>query len=225
MRDRMRLLFIMLVKGMSGLALMGLVIFGAAGSLRYAGGWMLIGALAALMLGLGLFLWSKHPDTLKRRLKAVESERAQKGCVALIGLLLCASFALAGLDHRLGWTTMPMWTSFAGLAALTFGYGLFGAVILQNAHASRVVEVQAGQAVIATGLYAVVRHPMYLASLMLFLSMPFVLASYAALPPMLLLPFALALRIRNEEAVLAAGLAGYPEYMQATRYRLIPYIW
>ncbi len=158
-------------------------------------------------------------------MKAKEGETAQKGVVAVMGILFLLCFALAGLNYRFGWASVPPWGVAAALVFMVVGYVIYSAVMLQNAYASRVVEVQAGQTVITTGLYTVVRHPLYLGSLLLFLAMPFVLGSYLAALPMLGYPAILALRIKNEEAVLASGLPGYADYMKKTKYRLVPFIW
>ncbi len=224
-KKKSNLLINMVVKGLLGFVLLGLPLFGAAGSLRYMNAWLLLAVLFSLMLAMGTLLLFKHPETLERRLKAKEKKRAQKGYIGLIGLLFLASFILAGLDYRFQWTRVPFWATLCALLSMCLGYGLFAATILQNAYASRVVEVQKDQTVVSTGLYAVVRHPMYLACLLLFPAMPMVLGSYIALLPMLLLPIGLVLRIKNEEAVLCAELSGYAAYMQKTRYRLIPFIW
>lgn len=214
-----------MVKGVVGFLLLGLLLFGCAGSLRYVNAWMLTGTLFVLMTTVGIILLFKYPETLKKRMQARERESAQKGYIFVIGMLFLLSFALSGLDYRLQWSKMPFWVSVLALAIMVVGYGLFAAVVFQNSYASRVVEVQAGQAVISTGLYAVVRHPMYSACLLLFLSMPVVLGSYFALIPMLVFPAMLVLRIKNEEAVLISGLKGYPEYMKKTKFRLIPFVW
>lgn len=225
MNKEVRLLIDMIMKSILGFFLLGLVLFGCAGTLQYANAWLFIGSLFALVVTMGVVLLVKYPQTLERRLKSKEREGAQKGYIAIMGILFSASFALAGFDHRFQWTELSFWVSLVALIPLFVGYGLFGAVTLQNSYASRVVEVQKDQTVVSTGLYAVVRHPMYLASLLLFLSIPFVLGSLISLIPMLIFPIVLILRIKNEEALLMSGLEGYPEYVRKTRYRLIPHIW
>lgn len=215
----------MIVKGILGFSLLGAILFGCAGSLHYVNAWVLIVSLFILMLAVGIFLLVKYPDTLERRLNTKESEMAQKGYIAIIGILFFSSFVLAGLDYRLQWSNISFWESLLALIFMFIGYGMYGAVIFHNSYASRVVEVHKDQTVVSTGLYAVVRHPMYLACLLIFLSMPFILGSYVSLIPMLIFPIFLVLRIKNEEAVLMCGLPGYSEYMKKTRYRLIPYIW
>jgi protein-S-isoprenylcysteine O-methyltransferase Ste14 len=225
MNKKAQLLIRMLVKGILGFLLLGIPLFGCAGTLHYANAWVFISSLCTLMLIMGLILLIKYPETLERRLKAKESETAQKGYVVLIGISFLASFALAGFDYRFGWSKAPFAVSAAAWIIMLIGYILYCMVVFQNSYASRVVEIQKGQIVISTGLYAVVRHPMYFSALLLFLSMPLVLGSYIALIPMLVFPVALVLRIRNEEAVLMSGLDGYSAYAQKTKYRLIPYLW
>ena len=225
MDGKTRLLLNMLVKGIFGFALIGLPLFACAGTLDYVNAWMLIASLFVLIMTMGFVLLFKYPQTLEKRLKSRESERAQRSSIAVMGVLFLASFVLAGLDHRFGWTRISLTGSVIALIILFFGYGMFAAVILQNSYASRVVEIQENQVVISTGLYAAVRHPMYLACLLVFLPMPIILGSFIALIPMLVFPVALVRRIRNEESVLASGLPGYAEYMKKTKYRLIPYIW
>lgn len=225
MKSKVTLLIQMVVKGFLGFLLLGLFLFGCAGTTQYPNAWLLILSLFALMMAMGITLLVKYPETLQRRLKARESEKAQKGYVAVMGILFLLSFVLAGLDFRFHWSAMPFALSLIALGVMVAGYGLYVAVILQNSYASRVVEVQKDQALVSTGLYALVRHPMYFACLLVFLPMPLILGSWFALLPMLVFPAFLALRIKNEEAVLLQGLEGYAEYTQKTRYRLIPYIW
>lgn len=225
MGGRVKLLAGMLIKGALGFLLLGALLFGCAGTLRYVEAWAFLIALFALMLAMGIVLLLKHPETLARRLRTKEGERAQRGYIAVIGALFVASFVLAGLDQRFGWSNLPLWGALAALAAMVGGYALYGAVTLQNAWAARTVEVQDGQRVVTTGLYAVVRHPMYMACLLLFLSMPLALGSWVALAPMLAFPLLLAMRVKNEEALLAAGLPGYTDYMKKTKYRMVPFIW
>lgn len=215
----------MLLKGAFGFFALALLFFGSAGSLFYTNAWLLLAALSILMLAMGIVLLVKSPETLQRRLKAKEAEKAQRGYIGMIGVLFLLSFVLAGLGQRFGWNAVPLWGVIASLILLVGGYLMYGAVMLQNAYASRVIEVQTGQTVITTGLYGLVRHPMYLACLFIFLPMPLVLGSFIALIPLLPLPILLGLRIKNEEAILRAELPGYVQYMQKTKYRLIPYIW
>jgi protein-S-isoprenylcysteine O-methyltransferase Ste14 len=223
--DKTKLLTEMLVKGLSGFAMMGLLLFGCAGSIRFTNAWLMILLFAALMLAMGVYLLAKKPELLEKRMNTRETQNAQKRYVVLIALIFIASFALAGFDYRYQWSKAPFAMSIVAALFMIFGYVLYVVVIIQNAYASRVVEVQKEQTVIETGLYSVVRHPMYLAMLILFLAVPFVLGSYISVVPMAILPIGLVLRIKNEELVLVEGLDGYVAYTQKTKYRLIPFIW
>lgn len=213
------------VKFVLGLAMVGLPVFLAAGTLDYWNGWLLMGVLFLPMLFGGLVLWAKAPGLLAKRLKAKEAQGEQRQVIAGSFLMFVLGFVLAGLDARFGWSRLPAGISWAAAAVFLLGYGLFAEVLRENAYLSRTVEVQQGQKVVDTGLYGVVRHPMYAATLLLFLSMPLILGSAWALVVFLAYPALLVKRIRNEEAVLRAGLAGYEEYMQKVRCRLIPYVW
>ena len=223
--SRARLTVRMLLKGISGFALIGALLFVPAGSFAYTEAWRFMLFMALMMLTFGIALLLNDPDTLNRRLNSKETQPKQRAYIALFGLMFVLSFVLAGFDYRCKWSHMPNWVSIAALALMGVGYLLYGMVIRQNAYAARVVQVEEGQRVITTGVYAIVRHPMYLACLLLFLMMPLALGSYVALLPMVALPILLALRIKNEEAVLMDELAGYKEYMQKTKYRLIPFVW
>ena len=181
------LLIQMLVKGLLGFLIMGLLLFGCAGTLHYTNAWLFLITLAVLMLAMGFFLYFKEPETLKRRIKTKETQKAQKGYTGFIGLAFILSFVLAGLDYRFQWISVPFAVSLTGVVFMVVGYMLYAVVILQNTYAARVIEVQQGQHVISTGVYAIIRHPMYLACLLLFLAMPFVLGSYIAVLPLLFL--------------------------------------
>lgn len=208
-----------------GLVLVGLLLFLPAGTFAYFGGWLFIGLLFIPMLLLGVALLLKAPNLLKKRLNLKEKEKTQQGVVALSGLLFVAGFVFAGLDHRFGWTEVPMPVVIAASVALLAGYGMYAEVMRENAYLSRTVEVQDGQKVIDTGLYGVVRHPMYLATILLFLSIPLVLGSWISLLFFAFYPVVIVVRIGNEEKVLTAELSGYAEYKNKVKYRLIPYIW
>ncbi|MEG1683687.1 MAG: isoprenylcysteine carboxylmethyltransferase family protein [Oscillospiraceae bacterium] len=214
-----------LLKFALGLAAFFFLLFLPAGTLCYRNGWLLIGLLFVPMLLLGAFLWVKHPQLLEKRLHAKEGEAAQKSVIAWSAIILVASFLSAGLDFRYQWTRIPH--SVALIAAVVFlvAYALYAEVMRENAYLSRTVEVQKNQQVIDTGLYGIVRHPMYFSVLLLFFSMPLVLQSWISLLCMLPLPIILAKRIKNEEEVLKNGLAGYGDYMQRVKFRLIPFIW
>ena len=208
-----------------GALVTGLLIFLPAGSLRFWNGWLLMAVLFVPMLLAGLVLFVKAPALLRRRLNAKEREREQKGVLARSGLLFAAAFVIAGLGWRFGWFMLPRPACLVFAGVFLLGYVLYAEVLRENEYLSRTVEVQAGQRVVESGLYGVVRHPMYLATLLLFLSMPLILGSVYAFALLLgYLPL-IAARIRGEEALLERELKGYRAYKQKVRYRLIPGIW
>lgn len=221
----MKLALNALIKFLSGLIILGLLLFLPAGSLRFLNAWLFLALLFVPMLFLGLWLLLKAPALLEKRLESRESEAVQKRVVAVSALAFILSFVLAGLDYRFGWSSLPRWL--IGLAALVQlgSYVMYAAVMKQNAYLSRTVKVQEGQQVVDRGLYAVVRHPMYTATVLMFLAMPLVLGSWPAFVVMLLYPVVIVQRIKNEEKLLSEGLAGYREYTARVKYRLIPFIW
>ena len=210
---------------LTGLLVIGLLLFLPAGTLHYPNGWLLIGVLFIPMLLMGAVMLVKAPALLQKRLQNKETQTAQKGVVALSGLMFLAGFVVAGLDFRFGWVVLPKAVSVIAAVVFLAGYALYAEVLRENAYLSRTVEVQEGQKVIDTGLYGVVRHPMYAATLLMFLSMPLVLGSVIALVIFLIYPAAIAVRIRNEEQVLSEGLPGYADYQKRVKYRLVPFIW
>jgi len=220
-----KLLLSALTKFLAGLVLMGLVLFLPAGTWNYSNAWLFLGLLFIPMLILGVVLFFKAPELLKKRLQSKEKESTQKGVVAISGLMFIGSFVLAGLDFRFGWTNVPAWLVMVAAIVLLSSYGMYGEVMRENAYLSRTVEVQENQKVIDTGLYGVIRHPMYTATIFLFLAIPLVLGSWLAFAVMLLYPVAIVMRIGNEEKVLEEGLQGYTEYKKKVKYRLVPFIW
>ena len=212
-------------KFLAGLALVGILLFVPAGSFGYWQAWLLIGILFAPMFAAGLVMLKKSPELLKKRLNAKEEQGEQKTVVLLSGLMFLAAFVLAGLNFRFRWITLPVWVPWAASALFLLGYALYARVLKENAYLSRTVEVQENQKVIDTGLYGVVRHPMYMSTLILFLSMPLVLGSLVSFAVMLAYIPIIVRRILNEEQVLEKGLEGYTEYKQKVRYRLIPFVW
>ena len=220
-----RLLAQGLLKMLSGMLIVGLVLFLPAGSWNYFNGWLFCGLLFLPMLVLGALLLWKAPALLEKRLNTKEQEKAQMAVVAVSSLLFLAAFVAAGLDFRFGWTHVPIWLVCLAAVLQLAAYGLYAEVMRENAWLSRTVEVQENQKVIDTGLYGIIRHPMYTATILLFLAMPLVLGSWVSFAIMLLYPVVIVFRIRNEEQVLEAGLAGYREYKQRVRYRLLPFIW
>ena len=214
-----------LIKFLVGLLLVGALLFLPAGDLGYLNAWLFIGLLFIPMLILGTVLLFKAPLLLEKRLGARERENTQKGVVAASGLLFVAGFVIAGLDHRFGWSDMPLWVVALASAVLLISYALYAEVMRENAYLSRTVEVQKDQRVVDTGLYAIVRHPMYAVTLWLFLSIPLVLGSWWSLLCFLPYIVVIVVRIRNEEKILEAGLDGYTEYKKRVKYRILPFIW
>ena len=221
----MKLLLSALVKFLCGLLLVGLVLFLPAGTLSYPNGWLFIGVLFVPMLTLGVVLFFKSPELLQKRLDNKEKEKAQRGVVALSGLMFPAGFIVSALDFRFGWSSVPLPLVIAAAVVFLVGYGMYAEVMRENAYLSRTVEVQENQRVIDTGLYGMVRHPMYLATLLMFLPLPLILGSFWGLTPFALYPVIIVIRILNEEKVLSEGLAGYDAYRGCVKYRLIPFVW
>ena len=214
-----------IVKFLSGLLLVGLLLFLPAGTFAFRQGWLLIGILFIPMFFAGLIMMKKSPGLLRKRLDAKEEQAQQKTVIALSGLMFLAAFVVAGLNFRFGWIVLPAWVSYAAAVVFLLAYGLYAEVLRENVWLSRTVAVQEGQRVIDTGLYGLVRHPMYMSTLLLFLTMPLVLGSVISFGIMLAYFPILAKRIRNEEQVLEGGLAGYRDYMKRVRYKVIPFIW
>ena len=208
-----------------GVVLVGLVIFLPAGTFSFPGGWLLMGILFVPMFLAGIVMMCKNPDLLKSRLNAKEKQGEQQLVVKLSGLMFLVGFILAGLDFRFGWSKMPLWVVITASVVLLISYGLYAEVMRENAYLSRTIEVQENQKVVDTGLYGIVRHPMYAVTLWLFLAIPVVLGSWWSL--LCFLPYiaVIVIRIRNEETVLEAGLDGYVEYKKRIKYRILPFIW
>lgn len=214
-----------IAKYLLGVAVVGLLLFLPAGSFLYWQGWLLMGILFVPMFIAGLIMMVKNPELLKKRLNAKEEEKEQKTVVKLSGLLFIAAFVVAGLNWRFNWCVLPDWAVWLSSAIFIACYILYAEVLRENTYLSRTIEVQENQKVIDTGLYGIVRHPMYMATTVLFLSMPLVLASPISFLIMLLYVPLIAKRIRNEEKVLEEGLEGYKEYKQRVKYKVIPFIW
>lgn len=214
-----------LCKLLFGIALLGLLLFLPAGTWQYWQAWVLIAVLFVPMLGMGVWLLINSPELLAKRLNNKEKETTQKRVVALSGLMFVGGFIVCGLDYRWSWSNMPWWI--VGIAAVLFlvGYAMYAEVMRENAYLSRTIEVQDNQEVIDTGLYGIVRHPMYTATLLMFLAIPFILGSWFGLTIFALYPVLIIKRIQNEEQVLSAGLKGYTDYQRRVRWRLIPWVW
>ena len=221
----MRLLISALAKFFTGAILVALLIFLPAGTLAYSNGWLLMGLLFVPMLIAGFVMYFKNPAFLEKRLDAKEKQATQKGVLAFSGLMFVAGFVVAGLDCRFGWSVMPRWVVIVAAVLFLAAYGLYAEVMRENAYLSRTIQVQEGQKVVDTGLYGIVRHPMYTATLLLFLSMPLVLGSWYALIAFAFYPAIIIVRLKDEEELLTRELAGYAAYKTKVKYRLIPFVW
>lgn len=212
-------------KFLLGVIVIGLLLFLPAGSFQYWQAWLLMGILLVSMFFAGLVMMEKNPELLRKRLNAKEEEKEQKTVVKLSGLLFVAAFVVAGFNWRFGWCVLPDWAVWVSAGLFLICYLLYAEVLRENTYLSRTIEVQENQKVIDTGLYGVVRHPMYMATTVLFLAMPLVLASPLSFLIMLLYIPLIAKRIKNEEMVLEEGLEGYKDYKQKVKYKVIPFIW
>ena len=221
----MKLLTEALVKFTCGLAMVVLLIFLPAGTWNYPYGWLLVGLLFGPMLIAGFVMFFKTPDFLKKRLDAKEKQAAQKGVLAFSGLMFIAGFVLAGLDFRFGWSSMSRWVVIAASVLFLIAYALYAEVMRENAYLSRTIKVEEGQTVVDTGLYGIVRHPMYAVTILLFLMIPLVLGSWYALIAFAFYPAIIVVRLKDEEDLLTRELPGYAAYKQKVRYRIIPFIW
>ena len=221
----MKLLISALTKYLAGLFLVGLILFLPAGTLQYPNGWRFCALLFLPMLLLGIVLFLKAPALLEKRLHSRENQAAQKQVVGIAALMFMGGFVLAGLDFRFGWTRVPVWLINAASILLLVSYGLYAEVMRENAWLSRTVEVQEGQQVVDTGLYGIVRHPMYAVTTILFLSIPLVLGSWISFAAFLIYPVLIAKRIQGEEALLEKELPGYRQYQKKVKYRMIPFLW
>lgn len=214
-----------LTKFFLGVIVLAVLLFLPAGSFHYWQGWLLMGILFVPMFIVGLVMMAKNPELLRKRLNAKEKETEQKTVVGISGLLFLAAFVVAGLNWRLGWWVLPDWVVWVAAILFLSSYLLYTEVMRENTYLSRTVEIQENQKVIDTGLYGIVRHPMYMATTALFLTMPLVLASPISFLIMLGYIPVMAKRIRNEEAVLENGLDGYKDYKKHVKYKVFPLVW
>ena len=214
-----------LTRFFAGLIIVAALIFLPAGTFSYPQGWLLMAILFIPMLGIGIFLLIRNPQLLRKRLNDKETQSEQKKVVLLSMVMFLAVFILAGFNVRFGWYILPMWVSWTAAVIFLAAYLMYAEVVRENEYLSRVVEVQEHQKVIDTGLYGIVRHPMYASTVILFLMMPLVLGSIASFIAALMYLPIIDRRMRNEEEVLEQGLEGYPEYKKKVRYKVIPYIW
>ena len=221
----MKLLVNALVKFLLGLLMVGLLVFLPAGTFHYPGAWLLIGLLFAPMLIAGFVMMIKSPDLLRKRLDAKEKQATQKGVLAFSGLMFIAGFVVAGLDFRFGWSTVPRWVTITAFVLFLIAYALYAEVLRENAYLSRTVKVEEGQTVVDTGLYGIVRHPMYAVTILLFLMIPVILGSWYALIAFAFYPAIIIVRLKDEEELLTCELVGYAEYKEKVKYRIVPFIW
>ena len=220
-----KLFFQALIKYLLGVVLVGALIFLPAGTLSFFNGWLFMAVLFLPILVAGVVMFFKNPELLKKRLDSKEKQKEQNIVVKLSGLMFLVGFILGGLGFRFGWYTLPKTVSVIAAVAFLFSYVLYAEVTRENAYLSRTVKVEENQKVVDTGLYAVVRHPMYSATLLMFISMPLVLGSVYSFAVFLAYPLLIAFRIKGEEKLLEQELDGYKEYKQKVKYRLIPFIW
>lgn len=221
----MKLFVSALTKFVCGATLVGLLIFLPAGSIHYVRGWLLMALLFVPMLVAGFVMLFKSPAFLEKRLDVKEKQAAQKGVLAFSGLMFIGGFVVAGLDFRFGWSCVPNAVVIAASVLFLLAYALYAEVMRENAYLSRTVNVEEGQTVVDTGLYGIVRHPMYSATILLFLMIPLILGSWYALIIFAFYPAIIIVRLKDEEALLTRELAGYGEYKKKVKYRLLPFIW
>lgn len=214
-----------ILKYVLGVVVIGTLLFLPAGTFDYRNAWLFMGILFIPMLFAGMILMIKNPELLKKRLNAKEQQSEQNLVIKLSGLMFVMGFVIAGLNFRFQWIVLPGWVSWVGAIIFLLSYLLYAEVLRENIYLSRTVEIQSGQKIIDTGLYGIVRHPMYCATIILFLSMPLVLGSVLSFAIFLTYPIIIAKRICNEEAVLEKGLEGYAEYKKKVKYKVIPFVW
>ena len=207
------------------IGMLSVLIFISAGSLQFWNGWLFIGTFTIALFSFGAYLYSHNKALLQKRLMSKEKEKAQKAYNFLSSLALLGVFVLSGLDYRFGWSKISWTVVLLALMMVLAGYAISVIAMIQNEFASRIIEVQEEQKVIDTGIYSIIRHPMYISSLLMFTATPVVLGSYYGMIPMALYLIGIILRIRNEEDVLRKGLPGYKGYMEKVKYRLIPFVW
>lgn len=221
----MKLAISALTKFVIGLLLVAALVFLPAGTMNFVGGWLFLTVLFVPIFVLGMVLLIKFPDLLKKRLDSKEKQSTQKGVVALSGLMFLGGFVLAGLDFRFGWSSVPLWVTITATILFVVSYLLYAEVMRENAYLSRTIKVEENQKVVSTGLYGIVRHPMYSVTILMFLMIPLILGSWYALIVFAIYPILMAIRAIDEEKLLIKELDGYIEYKQKVKYRLIPFVW
>jgi protein-S-isoprenylcysteine O-methyltransferase Ste14 len=221
----MKLIINAIIKFITGIVIVGMLVFLPAWTINYPNGWLFIGILFIPMFIVGIVLFIKSPFLLEKRLNNKEKQKTQQGVVKLSGLMFLGGFIVSSLDFRFGWSKVPVWVVIVAVGLFLIGYVMYAFVLKQNAYLSRTIKVETNQKVISTGLYSIVRHPMYFATLLMFLPMPLILGSFYGLIAFALYPLIIVIRILNEEEVLSSELDGYKEYQDKVKYRLIPFIW
>jgi protein-S-isoprenylcysteine O-methyltransferase Ste14 len=225
MYSKKKLISMALGRFIPGIIIISALLFLPAGSIKFWNAWLFMGVLFIPMLLVILYLVIRDPELLYKRMNTNEKEKTQKKVVLLTSIVFLSAFIIAGMDYRYEWSAIPMLLEILSAVIVLIGYILFYIVMRQNSYASRVVEIQEKQKVIDTGLYGIVRHPMYFAAILIFMFMPLVLGSFFALIPLLIFPFQMATRMKNEEEILEKGLEGYIEYKKKVRYKIIPFLW
>lgn len=220
-----KLFFQAIIKFLLGVLIVCFLVFLPAGTLCYPNGWIFVGVLFVPMFCAGIVMMIKNPTLLKSRLDAKEKQNDQSIVVKLSGLMFILGFVVAGLDFRFKWLTLPVWVPYVASGVFPISYVLYVEVLRENTYLSRTIKVQEGQKVIDTGLYAIVRHPMYFATVLLFLSIPFVLGSLYSFFIFMFYPVIIGFRIKGEEKLLEKELSGYSDYKKKVKYRLIPFVW
>ena len=219
----------LLISGLSklvlGFLLIAALLFLPAGTWCYVQAWVFLALMFIPMIIMGIWLYIFQPELLAKRLNNKEKEQQQKNVVALSGLMFIVGFVLCALDYRFTWSVVPLWLTIVASILFLIGYGMYVEVMRENAYLSRTIEVQEGQQLIDTGLYGIVRHPMYTATILMFTSIPLILGSFCSLIIFAIYPLLMVLRIKNEEQVLAAGLKGYTDYQKRVKWRLLPFVW
>jgi protein-S-isoprenylcysteine O-methyltransferase Ste14 len=220
-----KLIFYAITKFVFGFGILGLLIFLTAGDIHYFNAWLFLGTLSVCMFVFGLFLYIKDKELLEKRLRSKEKQREQSFYNIVSGVSLLLIFVISGLDYRLKWSNIPSAIVIAALAIMIFGFLLFVVTLMQNRYASRTIEIQNSQKVIVSGLYSVVRHPMYTSAITMNIAIPIALGSYFGLIPTVLFIICIVFRIKNEEAFLCKELEGYSDYIKRVKYRIIPFVW
>ena len=225
LKEKVKLFIQAMIKFTLGITIIGILIFAPAQTINYWNGWLLMGLLFIPMFIAGIIMIIKSPNLLEKRLNAKEKEKEQKKVILYSGLMFLSGFIIAGLNYRYNWIWIPNIVVIIASIIFILAYIIYAEVLRENEYLSRTIEVQENQKVIDTGLYGIVRHPMYGATILLFLTMPLILGSIISFVIFLIYPFIISKRIKNEEEVLERELVGYTEYKNKVKYKMIPFIW